>query len=87
MFHLWNTASIADGEFAQMVLDAGRIVSSRHESLSKRLLMALEVEFGTPSDLLMVEGGMLRAMVDESTDKHILYDMAQSTSNPQDVMH
>ncbi|OSX68144.1 hypothetical protein POSPLADRAFT_1043275 [Postia placenta MAD-698-R-SB12] len=34
------------------------------------------VEFGKPSDLLSIEGGLLRALVDESGDKDKLYAMA-----------
>ncbi|KAF9809989.1 hypothetical protein IEO21_07181 [Rhodonia placenta] len=33
-------------------------------------------EFGKPSDLLSIEGGLLRALVDESGDKDKLYAMA-----------
>ena len=35
------------------------------------------VEFGEPSQLLKIEGGRLRALVDESGDKGALYEMAQ----------
>jgi len=35
------------------------------------------VEFGKPSELLKIEGGKLRALVDESGDKDTLYKMTQ----------
>ena len=35
------------------------------------------VEFGKPSQLLKIEGGRLRALVDESGDKDALYEMAR----------
>ena len=35
------------------------------------------VEFGKPSDLLKIEGGKLKALVDESGDKDTLHKMAQ----------
>ncbi|KAF7299693.1 ATP-binding cassette transporter [Mycena chlorophos] len=34
------------------------------------------VEYGSPKELLGIEGGRLRALVDESGDKDILYEMA-----------
>lgn len=43
------------------------------------------MEFGKPSDLLMVEGGMLRALVDESMDKEVLHDMARSAHGSKDT--
>jgi ABC-type multidrug transport system fused ATPase/permease subunit len=35
------------------------------------------VEFGKPSELLEIEGGKLKALVDESGDRDTLYGMAQ----------
>ena len=35
------------------------------------------VEFGKPSELLEIEDGKLRALVDESGDKDALYRMTQ----------
>lgn len=35
------------------------------------------VEFDSPKALLKKEGSLLRALVDESVDKDILYDMAE----------
>jgi len=35
------------------------------------------VEFGKPSELLKIEGGKLRALVDESGDKDTLQKMTQ----------
>jgi ABC-type multidrug transport system fused ATPase/permease subunit len=35
------------------------------------------VEFGKPSELLKVEGGKLRSLVDESGDKDALYAMVK----------
>lgn len=35
------------------------------------------VEFGKPSELLEIEGGKLRSLVDESGDKDTLYQMAK----------
>ena len=35
------------------------------------------VEFGKPSELLRIEGGRLKALVDESSDADILYKMTQ----------
>ncbi|EKM60769.1 uncharacterized protein PHACADRAFT_246884 [Phanerochaete carnosa HHB-10118-sp] len=38
------------------------------------------VEFGKPSELLEIEGGMLKALVDESGEKEHLYAMASGTA-------
>jgi len=35
------------------------------------------VEFGKPDELLKIEGGKLKALVDESGDKDTLYKMTQ----------
>jgi len=35
------------------------------------------VEFGKPGELLEIEGGKLKALVDESGDKDTLYKMTQ----------
>jgi len=35
------------------------------------------VEFGTPSELLQIEDGKLKGLVDESGDKDTLYKMTQ----------
>lgn len=35
------------------------------------------VEFGKPTELLQIEGGRLKGLVDESGDKDALYKMAQ----------
>jgi len=35
------------------------------------------VEFGKPSELLNIEDGKLKALVDESGDKNTLYQMTQ----------
>lgn len=40
----------------------------------------MQVEFGTPRELLKVENGRLRALVDESGDKEVLYAMAQGAT-------
>ena len=40
----------------------------------------LQVEFGKPSDLLQIQGGMLKALVDESGEKEHLYAMANGTA-------
>lgn len=61
-----------------MVLDAGRIV--RYSLLL--LISAFEtnefpkVEFDSPKELLGIEDGKLRALVDQSGDKDVLYTMA-----------
>lgn len=62
-----------------MVLDVGRIVSllpsralppqSQHKNLKK-------VEFDKPSELLKMENGRFRSLVDESGDRDLLYSMA-----------
>lgn len=38
------------------------------------------VEFGKPSELLEIKGGMLKALVDESGEKEHLYAMASGTA-------
>ncbi|KAI0045217.1 P-loop containing nucleoside triphosphate hydrolase protein [Auriscalpium vulgare] len=43
------------------------------------------VEFGTPSELLKIEDGRLRSLVDESGDKEVLYAMAASHQHARDV--
>ena len=35
------------------------------------------VEFGKPSELLEIEGGKLKALVDESGDRDTLFEMTQ----------
>ena len=42
--------------------------------------MYLQVEFGKPSELLEIEGGMLKALVDESGEREHLYAMANSAA-------
>jgi hypothetical protein len=39
-----------------------------------------QVEFDTPTALLQKEDGMLKALVDESGDKAMLYSMAEGNS-------
>ena len=41
------------------------------------------VEFDKPSELLKLERGMLKALVDESGDKEHLYAMAHGASGSQ----
>lgn len=62
-----------------MVLDAGRIVSTRNSDIITSL-MCIQVEFGPPSELLQKEKGLLRSLVDESGDKDALYAMAAGGS-------
>ncbi|EPS98683.1 hypothetical protein FOMPIDRAFT_1125972 [Fomitopsis schrenkii] len=61
----------------QTVMDADRIMV---------LDAGRIVKFGKPSDLLMDEGGMLRALVDESTDKEVLYGMVHKAGGSKDAM-
>ena len=69
----------------QTIMDADKIVShigvirlSRADRFAQMVLDAgIVVEFGKPSELLKIEGGRLRALVDESGDKDALYEMAQ----------
>ena len=65
-----------------MVLDAGRIVSplSRIVSISKLISYHSKVEFDKPSELLKIENGRLKALVDESGEKEHLYAMANSAA-------
>jgi hypothetical protein len=44
--------------------------------------LCLQVEFDSPLDLLQNEKSMLRALVDESVDKDILYQMAEDKRGP-----
>jgi hypothetical protein len=41
-----------------------------------------QVEFDNPLDLLQNEKSLLRALVDESVDKDILYKMAEDKRGP-----
>lgn len=59
-----------------MVLDAGRIVSIKVVQLCVAIY-GLQVEFDSPKALLKNKRGMLRALVDESGDKDVLYGMAE----------
>ncbi|KAI0052512.1 hypothetical protein FA95DRAFT_1675194 [Auriscalpium vulgare] len=43
------------------------------------------VEFGRPSELLKIDDGRLRSLVDESGDKEVLYAMAASHEHARDV--
>ncbi len=62
-----------------MVLDAGNIVSTLRFHLLSFLHSphhSLQVEFDTPSELLKIPNGRLKALVDESGEKEHLYAMA-----------
>ena len=59
-----------------MVLDAGHIVRVLF-TLSIAILTKFQVEYGPPTELLRNENGLLRALVDESADKELLYAMAE----------
>jgi hypothetical protein len=62
-----------------MVLDAGRIVSYFSLALvyTPDVTRALlQVEFDSPKELLKIEDGKLRALVEESGDREGLYAMA-----------
>ena len=63
-----------------MVLDAGRIVSTANKvSLGgKDLWISSKVEFGRPNELLANEKSLLRALVEESGDREVLYSMAKA---------
>ena len=71
----------------QTIMDADKIVShtsgsfvrlSRTDRFVQMVLDAGRVvEFGKPSELLKIEGGMLRALVDESGDKDALRKMTR----------
>jgi len=69
-------------------MDADKIVRRSRSFLSlcrpiidKPTQMVLDsgniVEFGQPGELLKIEGGKLKALVDESGDKDALYKMTQ----------
>ncbi|KAJ7779793.1 hypothetical protein B0H16DRAFT_1499876 [Mycena metata] len=59
-----------------MVLDAGHIASTLRPNHSWSLTSA-QVEFDSPKVLLQNERGLLRALVDESGDKEVLYQMVE----------
>ena len=64
-----------------MVLDAGRIVRDDHLTNLRRCsskCVISQVEFDTPAVLLKKEGGMLKALVEGSGDKAVLYEMAEN---------
>ena len=65
-----------------MVLDAGRIVSLVvcNSHIARVYPCVRQVEFGKPSELLQLEQGKLRALVDESADREKLYAMAIGAS-------
>ena len=65
-----------------MVLDAGRIVSlfGCNSHIACVYPCVRQVEFGKPSELLQLEQGKLRALVDESADREKLYAMATGAS-------
>ncbi|KAJ7776222.1 P-loop containing nucleoside triphosphate hydrolase protein [Mycena metata] len=58
-----------------MVLDAGHIASNLR--LNYSWLTSAQVEFDSPKVLLQNERGFLRALVDESGDKEVLYQMVE----------
>ncbi|KAF8174123.1 hypothetical protein K438DRAFT_2049734, partial [Mycena galopus ATCC 62051] len=61
----------------QLVLDAGRIVSVKLIVTCYVLIYYQpQVEFESPKELLKIKDGKLRALVDESGDREILYAMA-----------
>ena len=66
-----------------MVLDAGRIVSNRISFLGfvLKYVHLPQVEYDKPSELLKIEKGMLKALVDESGEKEHLYAMANSAAS------
>lgn len=45
------------------------------------LIIPLQVEFDSPKALLEKKDGMLKALVDESNDRAILYEMAERKKN------
>ncbi len=47
------------------------------------VLIAFQVEFGSPNELLGHEKGFLRALVDESGDREKLYAMAAAAESGQ----
>lgn len=66
---------------AQMVLDAGKIVGAAfHFSDTTD---SFQVEFASPRELLDNQPGKLRALVDESQDRDILYAMASKQRPPK----
>ena len=67
---------------AQMVLDAGRIVSIIAHAITDESVNYIygKVEFDTPAALLGNTDGALRALIDGSGDEALLYSMAQGTS-------
>jgi len=40
------------------------------------MTLPFQVEFDSPMELLKIDGGKLRALVDQSSDKDALYTMA-----------
>jgi hypothetical protein len=67
---------------AQMVLDAGRIVSDFHSSKPSHSLVS-QAEFDTPSKLLEKKDSLLQKLVHESTDKEALLSLAASAHDLQ----
>jgi len=72
----------------QTIMDADKIVrrsksflSLRRPITDKLTQMVLDsgdiAEFGKPGELLKIEGGKFKALVDESGDKDALYKMTQ----------
>ena len=67
-----------------MVLDAGRIVGfSPHVFRSDLKYKNKKVEFDKPSELLKMENGRFRSLVDESGDRDLLYSIASSAGKAQ----
>lgn len=64
----------------QMVLDAGRLVSLYFAEAPRVIYPPSQVEFDSPRELLKKEGGLFKALVDESGDKEMLYGMAERGS-------
>jgi hypothetical protein len=64
-----------------MVLDAGSIVSDISPPnlvIDAFCSFLVQVEFDSPRELLKVEQGRLRSLVDESADREHLYEMANA---------
>ncbi|KAI8986290.1 P-loop containing nucleoside triphosphate hydrolase protein [Trametes punicea] len=61
----------------QTIMDADKILVHDAGHIALR-----QAEFGSPSELLKNENGMLRALVDESSDRDALYAMAKAASSP-----
>jgi hypothetical protein len=69
----WPNSTLVWPRATQVVLDSGKLVSCPFMRPVAGAYTSLQVEFGSPRELLLKEGSFFRALVDESADREKLH--------------